>query len=115
MPQASNGAFSPDTGCFGKIGTTTNLVIKPGEYLLPPHRKTVQSTVPVLRAHGEKITTVFYRQMFEAHPELLNIFNPANQRNGAQARSLAASILAYAAHIDQLDHLGEMVEQIAQK
>jgi nitric oxide dioxygenase len=83
--------------------------------LLPQHRKIVQATVPVLREHGEKITGVFYSQMFEAHPELLNVFNPANQRNGGQAKSLAASILAYAAHIDRLDQLGGMVEQIAQK
>jgi nitric oxide dioxygenase len=83
--------------------------------LLPQHRKIVQSTVPVLREHGEKITSVFYSQLFEAHPELLNVFNPANQHNGGQARSLAASILTYAAHIEHLDRLGGMVEQIAQK
>lgn len=86
-----------------------------GDCLLPHQQKIVQATVPVLREHGEKITGVFYSQMFEAHPELLNVFNPANQRNGGQAKSLAASILAYAAHIDRLDQLGGMVEQIAQK
>jgi nitric oxide dioxygenase len=69
----------------------------------------------VLREQGENITRVFYREMFQAHPELLNVFNPANQRNGGQAKSLAASILSYAAHIDRLDQLGGMVEQIAQK
>jgi nitric oxide dioxygenase len=53
--------------------------------------------------------------MFEAHPELLNLFNPANQRDGGQARSLAASILAYAAHIDHLEQLGGMVDMIAHK
>jgi nitric oxide dioxygenase len=83
--------------------------------LLPHHRKIVQATVPVLREHGEKITGVFYSQMFEAHPELLNVFNPANQRNGGQAKSLAASVLTYAAYIDRLDQLGGMVDQIAQK
>jgi len=45
----------------------------------------------------------------------LNIFNPVNQRPGGQARNLAASILAYAANIDQLDKLGGMVERIAHK
>lgn len=83
--------------------------------MLPQHRNIVQATVPVLREQGENITRVFYREMFQAHPELLNVFNPANQRNGGQAKSLAASILAYAAHIDRLDQLGGMVEQIAQK
>jgi len=83
--------------------------------LLPHHRQIVRDTVAVLREQGEAITGAFYHQLFKSHPELLNIFNLANQRNGGQAKSLAASILAYAAHIDQLDRLGGMVEQIAQK
>lgn len=53
--------------------------------------------------------------MFNAHPELWNIFNPANQRDGGQARSLAASILTYAANIDHLDRLSGMVDRIAHK
>jgi len=40
----------------------------------------VKATVPALRQHGETITATFYRNMFEAHPELYNIFNPANQK-----------------------------------
>ena len=34
----------------------------------------IKSTVPVLQVHGTQITTVFYKNMFAAHPELLNIF-----------------------------------------
>ena len=83
--------------------------------LKPQHQQIVQATVPVLQQHGEEITRVFYAQLFAAHPALFNIFNPANQRNGGQARSLAASILAYAAHIDHLEHLGGMVDMIAHK
>lgn len=83
--------------------------------MLPHHRQIVRNTVSILREHGETITSVFYRQLFEKHPELLHVFNPANQRNGGQAKSLAASILAYAAHIDQLERLGGMVDQIAHK
>jgi nitric oxide dioxygenase len=83
--------------------------------MLAQHKKIVQATMPVLQRHGEAITRVFYQQMFEAHPELLNLFNPANQRDGGQARSLAASILAYAAHIDHLEQLGGMVDMIAHK
>jgi nitric oxide dioxygenase len=75
----------------------------------------IKATVPVLRAHGETITRLFYSEMFKAHPELFDIFNPANQANGRQQRSLAGSILAYAAYIDRLDALGEMVERIANK
>ena len=68
-------------------------------------REIVKATVPALRAHGETITRTFYGAMFSAHPELYNPFNPANQRDGGQARSLAASVLAYAEHIDALDQL----------
>ena len=57
-------------------------------------REIVKATVPALRAHGETITRTFYGAMFSAHPELYNLFNPANQRDGGQARSLAASVLA---------------------
>lgn len=83
--------------------------------MLPHHREIIRATVPALQDHGEAITQAFYREMFRAHPELLNLFNPANQRNGGQARSLAASILSFAANIDQLDKLGGMVERITQK
>jgi len=63
-------------------------------------REIIKATVPALRAHGETITRRFHDVMLGNHPELLNYFNPANQRGeGGQARSLAASVLAYAAHI----------------
>jgi nitric oxide dioxygenase len=78
-------------------------------------RDIVQATVPALREHGETITRAFYGAMFSAHPELYNLFNPANQRDGGQARSLAASVLTYAEHIDDLGRLGPMVERIAGK
>ena len=83
--------------------------------MLEHHRDLVRATVPVLKEQGEAITNAFYRDLFQTHPELYNIFNPANQRDGGQARSLAASILSYAAHIDHLDQLGGMVERIAHK
>lgn len=83
--------------------------------MLQQQKEIVQATVPVLQQHGETITTEFYRTLFEEHPSLFNIFNPANQQNGGQARSLAASILAYAAHIDKLDQLGGMVNRITHK
>ena len=79
-------------------------------------REIIKATVPALKAHGETITRTFYGAMLGAHPELLNLFNPANQRGeGGQARSLAASVLAYAENIDRLGSLGSMVERIATK
>jgi len=83
--------------------------------MLPQQKDLVKATIPALQQHGEAITQAFYKTLFEEHPALLNIFNPANQQNGGQARSLAASILAYAAHIDHLDQLGGMVSRIAHK
>ena len=79
-------------------------------------RATVKATVPALRAHGEEITRRFYGDMLKAHPGLFNYFNPANQLGaGGQARSLAASVLAYAENIDRLGALGGMVERITTK
>ena len=63
--------------------------------LTDQQREIIKATVPALKAHGETITRTFYGAMLGAHPELLNLFNPANQRGeGGQARSLAASVLA---------------------
>ena len=42
----------------------------------------IDASVPVLREHGLAITTVFYKNMLTAHPELNNLFNLGNQANG---------------------------------
>ena len=83
--------------------------------LTDSQRDIVRATVPVLRTHGENISRVFYASMFETHPELYDIFNPVNQINGRQQRSLAGSVLAYAANIDRLDMIGGMVDRITHK
>ncbi|WP_210364813.1 NO-inducible flavohemoprotein [Bacillus sp. REN3] len=75
----------------------------------------IKSTVPVLEVHGEQITTVFYKRMFENHPELLNIFNHANQKQGRQQRALAGTVYAAAKYIDNLEAILPVVEQIAHK
>lgn len=75
----------------------------------------VKESGPALAEQAERITQVFYRSMFTAHPELLNIFNPANQAGGLQQRALAGAIVAYAMNIDALENLGGAVEIIAQK
>lgn len=79
------------------------------------HMALVKATVPALREHGETITKTFYKGLFDAHPELYNIFNPANQKNGGQPRSLAAAVLAFAEHIDNPSVLGGMLERIEGK
>ncbi|MBT2737122.1 NO-inducible flavohemoprotein [Bacillus sp. ISL-7] len=75
----------------------------------------IKSTVPVLEKHGEKITTRFYQLMFGNHPELLNIFNHANQKQGRQQKALAGTVYAAAMYIDNLEAILPVVKQIAQK
>lgn len=75
----------------------------------------IKSTVPVLEQHGKTITTVFYKNMFEAHPELLNVFNHANQSQGRQQTALANAVYAAAANIDNLGAIIPAVVQIAHK
>jgi nitric oxide dioxygenase len=78
-------------------------------------RPYIAASVPVLREHGETITRTFYRNLFEAHPELTNLFNMANQASGLQQQSLAAAVFAYAANIDHPEALGPVIERIVQK
>ncbi|BAQ08991.1 flavodoxin reductases [Bacillus sp. OxB-1] len=75
----------------------------------------IKSTVPVLEQHGKTITTVFYKNMFNEHPELLNIFNHANQSQGRQQTALANTVYAAAANIDNLGAIIPAVVQIAHK
>lgn len=83
--------------------------------LTPEQVQIVRSTVPVLKAHGNDITTHFYKTLLDEIPELHNIFNTANQANGFQPRALAGSLYAYAANIDDLGALSPAVEKICQK
>lgn len=78
-------------------------------------RPYIEASVPVLREHGVTITTTFYRNMFNEHPELTNIFNMGNQANGSQQQSLAAAVFAYAANFDKPDALTPVVNRIVHK
>ncbi|MGE6570914.1 globin domain-containing protein [Psychrobacter namhaensis] len=81
----------------------------------PKTLEIVKATVPVLEEHGTAITTVFYKNMFEAHPELLDIFNETNQKLGRQQTALAMTVLAAAKHLDKLATLLPQVTQISHK
>lgn len=63
--------------------------------LSPQSEAIVRATAGVVAAHAEEITKVFYPAMFAAHPELLNVFNRANQAIGEQPKALAASVVAF--------------------
>lgn len=75
----------------------------------------VKSTAPVLEVKGTEITSVFYKNMFSNHPELLNVFNHANQKKGRQQTALANTVYAAAQNIDRLEVLLPAVKQIAHK
>jgi nitric oxide dioxygenase len=75
----------------------------------------IKSTAPILATRGTEITTHFYKKMFAAHPELLNIFNHGNQRKGKQQAALANAVYAAAANIDNLESILPVVKQIAHK
>ncbi|MDI1361151.1 globin domain-containing protein [Methylotenera sp.] len=75
----------------------------------------IDASVPVLREHGLAITTVFYKNMLTAHPELKNLFNLGNQANGSQQQSLASAVFAYAANIENAAALAPVIERIVHK
>ncbi|KAI0196927.1 flavohemo protein [Astrocystis sublimbata] len=83
--------------------------------LTPSQIAVVKSTAPVLKVHGEAITTLFYANLLAANPALRNVFNEANQVGGAQPRALAGAVFAYATYVDDLGKLGAAVERIAHK
>ncbi len=78
-------------------------------------REIIEATIPLLEKYGDNITRNFYRKMLNAHPELKNIFNENNQRDGNQARALFDAVYAYAEHLNSLGDLKPAVERIAHK
>lgn len=83
--------------------------------LSPEKIKIIKSTVPVLEKHGKDITTRFYQLLFQNHPELLNVFNHANQKQGRQQTALANAVYAAAVHIENLGEILNEVKLIAHK
>ncbi|WP_395244092.1 globin domain-containing protein [Agromyces sp. MMS24-K17] len=67
--------------------------------LSPESEAVVRATAGVVAAHAEEITRTFYPAMFAAHPELLRVFNRANQAVGEQPKALAASVVAFAVQL----------------
>lgn len=77
--------------------TSLETILAHPRELSPHHVPIIRDTLPVIGAHIDEITPVFYRTMFGNHPELLrDTFNRGNQKLGAQQRALAASIATFA-------------------
>ncbi|MCW2916897.1 MAG: Oxidoreductase FAD-binding domain protein [Actinomycetia bacterium] len=71
----------------------------------------VRATLPAVGGAIEEISSVFYRRMFGAHPELLDdLFNRGNQANGSQSRALAGSIFVFATML--LEHPDRRPDQM---
>ncbi|BCU51983.1 nitric oxide dioxygenase [Staphylococcus auricularis] len=75
----------------------------------------IKETVPVLQEKGTDITSYFYNRMFNQHPELRNMFNQTNQKQGLQSTALAQSVLAAAMNIDDLTNILPVVKEIGHK
>lgn len=75
----------------------------------------VKATAPVLAEHGYDIIKCFYRRLFEAHPELKNVFNMAHQEQGQQQQALARAVYAYAENIEDPSSLTAVLKNIANK
>ncbi|WLQ40740.1 FAD-binding oxidoreductase [Streptomyces laculatispora] len=68
--------------------------------LSEPSTATVRATLPAVGAAIADIADLFYRKLFDAHPELLrDLFNRGNQASGAQRQALAGSIAAFATQL----------------
>ncbi|WP_329040483.1 FAD-binding oxidoreductase [Streptomyces sp. NBC_00178] len=79
---------------------------------------TVRATLPAVGAAIGDIADLFYRKLFDAHPELLrDLFNRGNQASGTQRSALAGSIAAFATQL--VEHPGTrpdaMLGRIANK
>ncbi len=85
------------------------------ETLTLEQKELVKATVPVLRESGVALTDYFYKRMLSNNPYLKETFNMGHQRDGAQARALAGSVLAYAENIDDPSVLAPVIELIAHK
>jgi nitric oxide dioxygenase len=73
-------------------------------------KKIVKDTAPLLKEHGEAITTRMYEIMFNDYPDVKPLFkNAPNNQN----QILARSIVAYAENIDNLPALEGAIEKIA--
>ena len=59
--------------------------------LSPASEAVVRATAAAVAENAEAITRAFYPDMFAAHPELMRVFNAANQAIGEQPKALAAS------------------------
>ncbi|WP_261721824.1 globin domain-containing protein [Staphylococcus equorum] len=77
--------------------------------------QTIKETVPLLKDKGQTITSIFYKRLFEQHPELKNVFNQTNQKRGLQSSALAMAVLAAAENIKDLSPIVPAIMPVVYK
>ena len=70
----------------------------------------IKSTAPVLKEHGETITTAMYKILFSKHPEAKELFKDAEPD---QYKKLATMVYLYALNIDKLNSLENGIDKVA--
>jgi len=70
----------------------------------------IKSTAPMIKEHGETITTVMYRRLFDNYPQAKELFKNAAPD---QYKKLASMVYAYAANIDNLESLQKGIDSVA--
>lgn len=70
----------------------------------------IKATAPIIKEHGETITKVMYRRLFENYPEAKELFSNAAPD---QYKKLASMVYAYAANIDNLGSLQKGIDKVA--
>ncbi|UJR30060.1 hypothetical protein I4U23_017605 [Adineta vaga] len=83
--------------------------------LTEDQKQILKSTSPIFKEHGKEITSILYKHMFAVHPELLDIFNRTNQKNGKQPFALANTMYLAIENIDNLEVLMPQILLIAHK
>lgn len=90
-------------------------VVETAKSLDPKKFEIIKATLPVVKEHGEAITTRFYQRMFEKNPELLNFFNQTHQLTGHQPRALADAVYGAAVNIKDFSAIMPVLERIGEK
>lgn len=73
-------------------------------------KELIKATAPIIKQHGEAITTAMYKDLFSKHPDAKELFANAAPD---QYKKLANAVYAYAANIDKLEVLGKGIENMA--
>lgn len=73
-------------------------------------KEIIKSTAPIIKKHGEQITTEMYKILFDKYPETKELFKDAEKD---QYKKLANMIYSYADNIEHLDRLQVGIKKVA--